>query len=628
MSYPGVLVRWLVALALSVGCAREPAEPADTAPPGPCEQLGLPAAALDVEGPFDLGRGSRAEPFQVPTLDGPWALEDHWTGCDVYAFVPEEDESSLGFAATNWDDDHKALLKASPKNVHWFFFTDADDARARVKALRERFDAALGKLGDEEAAWWADRLHYVDKPVGDLRGVLAEQFARTRYGFLVDRDQRLRDVGSLGDPERFDNGVGWFAPNLSFAANEVVYANFLAERQARLDAEDATVVRVIDAENTGYAVRDVELPDAATLASFDHVDVDVAQMCDGGAREFGTCPAWDYLAYLDQCGVPAPAADRACQPRVPGEAPRDEVPGVCAAGGVATGAACTPAGGCGEGETCEGWQAADPGRPEVPAETRACACREPGGAEASHEQVCRDDGAGFNDCPCACVEIARWITTYHREGRWVWDATHALATLGAGGTQRLRYRGGNAYLSTVDLRFTRRDRGWGAPVERIPLFEGGAFDGAYNDGRRPISVRVPADAAHVELVVIVTGHGFGRDQANCAEFCNHTHHFTVAGHEHVVDQPYVGDDYGCVAQVAEGTVPNQFGTWFFGRGGWCPGKDVPPAVFDLDGEITPGEDVEIAYEGRLDGAPYVPVPANGDGFGARIDLDSFLLVWR
>ena len=87
-------------------------------------------------------------------------------------------------------------------------------------------------------------------------------------------------------------------------------------------------------------------------------------------------------------------------------------------------------------------------------------------------------------------------------------------------------------------------------------------------------------------------------------------------------------DDGCVQQVAEGTVPNQFGTWFYGRGGWCPGYEVKPFVVDVTDTLTPGSTATITYEGKLGGEPYVPEPANNGGFGANIKMNSYLAFTR
>ena len=43
------------------------------------------------------------------------------------------------------------------------------------------------------------------------------------WGAGIDRFQRVRYIGSYADYSRYDSGRGWFAPNLSMAANEAVY---------------------------------------------------------------------------------------------------------------------------------------------------------------------------------------------------------------------------------------------------------------------------------------------------------------------------------------------------------------------------------------------------------------------
>ena len=59
------------------------------------------------------------------------------------------------------------------------------------------------------------------------------------WGLGIDRLQRLRYIGSFADLTRYDGNLGWFAPNLSMAANEAVYYNFEALREDQLDAEIA-----------------------------------------------------------------------------------------------------------------------------------------------------------------------------------------------------------------------------------------------------------------------------------------------------------------------------------------------------------------------------------------------------
>ncbi|MFH1531278.1 MAG: peptide-N-glycosidase F-related protein [Pseudomonadota bacterium] len=225
------------------------------------------------------------------------------------------------------------------------------------------------------------------------------------------------------------------------------------------------------------------------------------------------------------------------------------------------------------------------------------------------------------------VEVARWITSYGREGRWVTDVSQMLAHFQGGGTVRLRYNAGNSYDTTLSLRLSNRGKG-GHPSEAVFLWPGkGAFDENYNVDRPPIFREVPDDVTRVELYALITGHGFGVDTKNCAEFCNHTHQFTINGTEFVKAHPEADDMWGCMKQIEVGTVPNQYGTWPFGRGGWCPGLDVTPFVADVTDALVDGEN-ELTYLGLLDGEPFVPVPANNGGFKGGIHMSSWLIYWR
>ncbi len=243
----------------------------------------------------------------------------------------------------------------------------------------------------------------------------------------------------------------------------------------------------------------------------------------------------------------------------------------------------------------------------------------------SHLWVC--EAGSPPEAPCE-QEVARWITTYRREGRWVTDITPMLATLREGGARRFRFAAGNPI--EADLRLRLSNRGVGArPAQRVPLFQGGAFDAGYNAKYAPRMVDVPAWATRAELVALVTGHGFGVEVANCAEFCNHTHHWTLDGHEVVETHDDAGTTYGCANRVSDGVVPNQYGTWTLGRGGWCPGQDVAPFVVDVTAHVTPGAAVEVTYQGLFQGQDYVPVPGgSGDGFPGNIRMESFLVFYE
>ena len=112
----------------------------------------------------------------------------------------------------------------------------------------------------------------------------------------------------------------------------------------------------------------------------------------------------------------------------------------------------------------------------------------------------------------------------------------------------------------VDIPFEQSGKNGSADAVHY-LYSGGSFNESYNESYIPMDIEIPEDATRVELYAIISGHGWGVERDNCAEFCNHTHHFTVNGTEYVKEHEEAGRAEGCVEQIEEGTVPNQFGTW-------------------------------------------------------------------
>ncbi|NOZ00689.1 MAG: hypothetical protein GXP54_02210 [Deltaproteobacteria bacterium] len=236
------------------------------------------------------------------------------------------------------------------------------------------------------------------------------------------------------------------------------------------------------------------------------------------------------------------------------------------------------------------------------------------------------------DDPDKCgTEIARWITTYGRDGRWVTDISQVLAYLQDGGTRRLRFDSSSqGYTTTLKLRLVNRGKGM-RPVAIQPLFSGNnAFNLDYNGKFQPFQFDSPEGVKKVEIFGWITGHGFGNDKANCAEFCNHTHHFKVNdGQEYVKEHPMAGTLNGCKDQVVDGVIPNQHGTWSLGRGGWCPGFDVKPFVADITQSLISGNPQTITYRALFQGKDYDPQPVSDpNGFGANIHLNTFLVFWE
>jgi hypothetical protein len=576
----GSLVRWVVLVAAVVGswgcseegapaaavpvhdasvepeAADEPDAPSEAAPdaegPDPtlaCEELQL-ASTPFVDAPEATALRALAADLTVPTTRGDWNLRSHWSGCDVHLFIQDAPKQNKGnFDNGLWDmpGDLEELFAAAPKNVQFFFTSTQADATARAAALgalQVNIEAALGALTPEEQSWWAERVHYVTVAAREIPGWVGKLMLSPGWGAAIDRFQRIRYIGSYADPTRFDSGEGWFGPNVSMVANEAVYYNFEAAREARLEAQNATVVGLWAgtkvAETSPYVT--VTLPEAATLAQFDTLELDLSLTC-GGKGEFGVCPAWDYDAYLHLC-----------------EEPLDD--------------------------------AGTPGP---------------------------DAGPSSPTCP---HELGHWITSYHREGRWVHDVSGVLPLLAQAGSRQFKFTITDPWVVDLKLRFSSSAK-LQRPAETLPLFAGQyTLDEAYNDNYSPLTLAIPADAAKVELASVITGHGMS-SPGNCAEFCNTDHHFVVNGTDNKRDFPIASSALGCMGQVADGTVPNQYGTWWYGRAGWCPGKHVEMVMTDITAQVVKGADNQFEYKGFYKGKPYL----NGSDW-RHIHLASWVVISR
>ncbi len=217
-------------------------------------------------------------------------------------------------------------------------------------------------------------------------------------------------------------------------------------------------------------------------------------------------------------------------------------------------------------------------------------------------------------------EAARFITTYHREAHWVADITPMLALLS--GPHKLRWEWAPEWnvqptATWLSLRFSNRGKAL-RPTSTSLLFTGGDFGSAYND-RAPVTFDVPATTRRAELWSLVTGHGAGTNQ--CAEFCAHGHTLTVGDRAYEKVFREADDEDGCIPAISRGMTPNQGGTWWFGRGGWCPGAPVEPWIIDVTADLTPGTTATFTYAGTLAGR----TPPDGSG---NIVLTTYLVLFE
>ncbi len=533
-------MRRLLPLAvLLVACPTEEVEETpEPATPSWCEEQGLTERPFIEHGVFGRERRDVADDFDLETTNGEWDFSREFTGCETYLFIPDNltvsplDSTPL----VEKTPDLVELIEKSPTNVQYFFLTTrANRLDDFVPAMSERIEEALEDLDEDEhdPEYWAGRLHVVTESVDEISGWVDNAMTNGAPGFGIDRFQRLRGIGQLADVTRFSaalNNAGYWSweANVAYVAHEAQYYNYRSDLQDRLDAVDWDVHHLWVDENMRASGRNkatVQLPDAATMATYDTLWVDLRHACDPSEREFGNCDAWDAGNRLHLCSADDP-------------------------------------------------------------------------------DVCDD-------------LVSRWITTYHREGRWLVDASEALPRLAAGGAHTFRYQGARGgHFITARLLFANTGKG-AAPFAMEPAFSGGRWTETYDEEHPPIEIQVPADATRTHLVVTVTGHGQGGD-FNCAEFCRHDHFFQVGGVEYVAEHPTIGDREGCLNQIHDGTVPNQHGTWWFDRTSWCPGKQVDPWVFDITDQVTPGGPATISYTTNW-GEPAV---------GGSINLQSWVTYWK
>ncbi|KAJ8354490.1 hypothetical protein SKAU_G00220570 [Synaphobranchus kaupii] len=210
------------------------------------------------------------------------------------------------------------------------------------------------------------------------------------------------------------------------------------------------------------------------------------------------------------------------------------------------------------------------------------------------------------------MELGRWITAFRRGiGHWLTDVSPLLPL-----------------LNNEKCTFIMKTVPWAMPwVTSLNLrFSSSNHSGQYSDILYPFKLMppftVPASTKKVEVYAVITGHG--SDENGCAEFCVTSHHFLINGvfnNSRVFDS--AGSALGCAARVEEGAVPNEHGTWLYGRGGWCDGLQVNPWRIDISRQLYPSEPNTILYFGLYEGRDPNPTSNPGD-----IVMYSYLVFYK
>ena len=225
-------------------------------------------------------------------------------------------------------------------------------------------------------------------------------------------------------------------------------------------------------------------------------------------------------------------------------------------------------------------------------------------------EYCHDSECNDRD------EIARWITPYWRRGerRWIWDVSPFLGWLKEGGSHTFRVEMGPGWERATerDTSIKLRLRLQGDRLRSIDAtraFIGGEFNADYNT-REVFTFTPPSDSTRIELVILLSGHGqTSRD--NCAEWCDHRHHFKIndVALPIIQHEGEIGSLRGCANAANQGVSPGQFGNWAVERAYWCPGLPITPIHLDITEHVRLGEVNEMTYRATL-GADLEPRGGN------------------
>ena len=468
-----------------------------------------------------------------------WDFESQWNGQESYVFITVGPSSSTAL----WDaGDISDLLENSPDNVHYFFLSNRSTYFSDVRNKKNIIDVLLLSLSDEEQSHWKSHLHFVPNKCDSHSEEFVEAVCDVR-SISIDRFQRWREVGYLGNPANFSGTY------ISYLSHEATYFNYEFEALYEPDM-DYDEITVFEREyyTGGWAAtisQLVDLPDNEALNGYSGLSVELLRGCPDANMNYSDagCDDYDRIARM---------------------------------------------------------------------------------------YVCDEDGSN-------CNEIAKWITPFDRQPHHLTDISSLLPVLKPGGIKTIKFQesGWPNSLLTLKLRFYKNfNTSEIYPQEFIPAWNGTVlFNPDYGENRPPIVFEVPENAEKVEFVSFMTGHGWGSAGCyNCAEFCNSRHDFIINGGvgEFQKSHPEASDNNYCMelSTIVQGVVPNQYGTWGYGRAGWCPGMDVPPYVIDITQHVSIGEENIIDYDAcRVVGNNCVSPPVcQGDGYCPEIAMSSYLII--
>ena len=480
-----------------------------------------------------------------------WDFQTEWDGEDNYMFI-HYDPSNTN-SVNMWSDncpanicsngsDRLTLLEKSNLNTHYFFLSSSADAERDITLIQEFFKNTIEQnMSPEMQEHWKKHLHFVPTPVSELDNWIEQRIVGT-YAFSIDRFQRIKQSGYLGNPAGF---TGFY---MNFLAHEVTYQDY----EWNALNED---------ENT-----------------YDEVSVFERELYTGG-----------WAATIEKI-VEFPALDQL-----------NNYSGMS----IELLRGCPDANGNYSDQGCDDYD------------------------RKARMFICDEDGSN-------CHEAARWITPFDRQPHHLTDISPFISMLKPGGNKLIKFQesGWPNSLLTMNFRFYHGEDLLDTPQSFQPMWVGTIpFNPEFDDNTPPMVFEVPENATKVEFVSYITGHGWGCDGFNCAEFCNSKHMFSVNGgvYEFENDHPEANDNTHCMEleTIIEGVVPNQWGTWGYGRAGWCPGQDVHPVITDITDYISMGDENVMQYNAcrqSWNDCVEPPVCPPNDCYCPEIAVSSYIII--
>ena len=295
------------------------------APPDVCDELALSRVTMRSGAGDSLGE--TAGDFTVTTTAGEaWTLSERWSGCESYVFFVHFPGVDDALFRTNQD----LLFTEGPRNVRYFFLSNDPDPAARqavMDGLAADLDTGFDFRGLDDASrtFWRERFHYVTDRATEVSGSVGDYlnayiaWARTPAA-TIDLAERGRAaapppiVFGIDRAQEFDGGASLTpsvaeAPRLGMGAFLAHFYNYRGELEARLAAETATVVSLVDETTAARTfTREVTLPDAAAMRAFDTLEVDIAITCES-ETPFG-CSEWDRIGDVQLCTDGMPCTEK------------------------------------------------------------------------------------------------------------------------------------------------------------------------------------------------------------------------------------------------------------------------------------------------------------------------------